>query len=86
MKVSFGYSETLQASGVVMMLADMPATGWVFCALGLVGVAFRFGMHVQEQEKKKQEADMFVAKLAESGRAVLQAVSSAATREINELH
>ena len=86
MNISFGYPETLQATGAALLITDNVAAGWVFCALGLLGIAFRFGIKVQEQEKKKQESEILIAKMAEAGKVVLGAISSVANSERNELH
>ena len=85
MTPNLGYSETLQITGTALLISDMPVAGWVFCALGLIGLAFRFGLYTQEKEAKKKEAEDFVKNMTESGKAVLQAVS-AASHNSNELH
>ena len=85
MTPNLGYSETLQITGTALLINDMPVAGWIFCALGFIGLAFRFGLYTQEKEAKKKEAEDFVKKVTESGKAVLQAVSTA-THSSNELH
>ena len=85
MTPNLGYSETLQITGTALLINDMPVAGWVFCALGFIGLAFRFGLYTQEREAKKKESEDFVKKMTESGKAVLQAVSTA-SRNSDELH
>lgn len=85
MTPNLGYSEILQLTGTALLISGMPVAGWIFCALGLAGIALRFGLHVQEREAKKQEAEEFAKKVTDSGRAFLQAVSTAA-RNNDELH
>ena len=86
MNIRFGYSETLQVTGTALLISDVPVAGWIFCALGLLGMAFRFGLHTQEQEKKKQESEIFFAKLAESGKALVTAASNMSSNNRNDLH
>ena len=86
MNVKFGYPETLQITGTALLISGIPTAGWIFCALGLLGVAFRFGIYAQEQEKKKQESEIFFAKLAESGKALVTAFSKASSSNRNDLH
>ena len=86
MNVKFGYPETLQVTGTALLISGFNTAGWIFCALGLLGVAFRFGMHAQEQEKKKQESEVFFAKLAESGKALASAASKMSSSNRNDLH
>lgn len=86
MNISFGYPETLHATGAALIMSDNTTAGWIFCALGLLGVAFRFGVKAQEQEKKKQESEMLLDRVAEAGKIVLGAFSNAANSERNDLH
>ena len=85
MKIGFGYPETLQATGAILILADHVATGWIFCALGLLGIAFRFGMRVQEQEKQKRDAEKLFSSIGEVYKTITAAVANA-NIEKNELH
>jgi hypothetical protein len=86
MNVRFGYPETLQATGAALLISGMPTAGWVFCALGLMGVGFRFGVYAQEQEKKKLESEVFFNRLAESGKALVTAASKMSSSNRNDLH
>ena len=86
MNVKFGYPETLQVTGAALLIAGSPTAGWIFCALGLLGVAFRFGVHAQEQEKKKQEQEVFFDKLAQSGKTLVSAFSKVSSNSRNDLH
>ncbi len=86
MKVCFGYPEVLQVSGVALLLHGSSVTGWVFCALSLLGVAMRFGLKTQEQEKKKQEMEKLFSDLATAGKNAVSLISAAASSERDSIH
>ena len=86
MNVKFGYPETLLVTGTVLLTTGATVAGWIFCALSLLGVAFRFGVYTQEQEKKKKESEVFFAKMAEAGKALVSTASTLSSNDRNELH
>ena len=86
MKVSFGYPEVLHLTGVALIIAGNVVAGWVFCAIGLLGVAFRFGIYAQEQEKRKNESDKTLSKLTESAKELLTVLSKISSNDTNGYH
>lgn len=86
MKTNFGYAEVLQVSGVAMLIAGQNVAGWIFCALGLIGVALRFGIYAQEQERKKGEMDKLVNDLSSAGARIMGLISTVSDRDRDGLH
>ena len=86
MKVCFGYPEVLQASGALLLVQGLDVAGWIFCVLGLFGLAMRFGIRVQEQEKKKQETEKLFSDLATAGKTAVGLISNVANRDRENIH
>ncbi len=85
MKINFGYPEVLTLSGTFLLVEQQYTAGWIFCALGFVGMVLRFGIKVQQQEQKKKEMQELSGQIAEAGKKVLTVVNSLSNKQ-NDYH
>ena len=81
-----GYPEVITASGTLLLINNQPVAGWVFCAIGLLGVALRFGIKVQEQEQKRKEMHDITNQLQAAGKNILNLALAACNHDKNDLH
>ena len=84
MKISFGYPEVLQVTGTVLIVCDSPTAGFVFCGLGLLGLAMRFGIRVNEQEQQKKEIENVLSSLGTVGNFIAKLASNAGSSYKND--
>ena len=77
MKISFGYPEVLQVTGTTLIVCNHHVAGFIFCGLGLLGLALRFGIKVNEQEQQKKELENVLNSLGTVGNFVAKLVSNA---------
>ena len=75
MKISFGYPEVLQVTGTVLIVCDWTTVGFIFCSLGLLGLAMRFGIRVNEQEQQKKEIENVLSSLGTVGKFIAKLAS-----------
>ena len=86
MRTNIGYPEVITVSGTLLLLNQQPVTGWIFCALGILGVALRFGIKVQEQEQKRKEMQDVTGQIQAAGKNLVNLVLAASNHEKNDLH
>ena len=86
MRTNMGYPEVITVSGTLLLLNQQPVAGWIFCALGIAGVALRFGIKVQEQEQKRKEMQDVTGQIQAAGKNLVNLVLAASNHEKNDLH
>ncbi len=86
MRTNIGYPEVITVSGTLLLLNQQPVAGWIFCALGILGVALRFGIKVQEQEQKRKEMQDVTGQIQAAGKNLVNLVLAASNHEKNDLH
>ena len=86
MRVNLGYPEVITACGTLMILNHLTVAGWIFCALGLIGVIIRFGIRVQEQQEKKKELQDLSGQISSAGKNVLSLVQAFSNNDKSDFH
>lgn len=66
MKINFGYPETLHITGTALIIGGQNTIGYIFCGLGLIGLAMRFGIHVNEKEAQRRDLENVIDTVSHS--------------------